>query len=410
MSVSQMLLANFTPEPRPASVQQGEADGLGEGGDSFAGLLASQNLGDLQASLVDDAAGVEDLSLAGDGKGLPELIELSAEDALLGQGSLVTIEADQAADNLAEGAQQWLQWLDEARSSLETPDASDGPEAVPLTRPDTLGLAPDIRSAAVDSREGLLAPLEAGKGKTDIAQSPGELGARDAAASRAQGNDLQAHTAPLQRAASVALAAETQAVVAQRMQDPEALLPRQTGAEAEALDGRSGSSQSLAAQAALTARPVAAPAQALGVPFNQSGWGEAMVEKVMWMSSQTLRSVEIRLDPEELGPLEIRIQNRGQENQIQFLSQNPSVREALESQMFRLRELFSQQGMDRVDVTVADNSPRDASGGQAHAGSGERGGQSSRAEGAPRAEPEQSIMTTSAAARVSSDRLVDYYA
>ena len=39
------------------------------------------------------------------------------------------------------------------------------------------------------------------------------------------------------------------------------------------------------------------------VPFGHQSWGEAMVERVMWMSSQNLRSVEIQLDPAELGPL-----------------------------------------------------------------------------------------------------------
>src|SRR5690606_26883351 len=111
-----------------------------------------------------------------------------------------------------------------------------------------------------------------------------------------------------------------------------------------------------AAAAALTARPVAASTQAMGVPFGQPSWGEAMVEKVMWMSSQNLRSVEIQLDPAELGPLEIHIQQRGQELQVQFVSQNPSVREALEAQMHRLRDMFGQQGMEQAEVSVSDRS------------------------------------------------------
>ena len=111
-----------------------------------------------------------------------------------------------------------------------------------------------------------------------------------------------------------------------------------------------------AAATALTARPVAGAAQPQSVPFGHQSWGESMVERVMWMSSQNLRSVEIQLDPAELGPLEIHIQNRGQEMQVQFVSQNPSVREALEGQMHRLREMFAGQGLEQADVTVADRS------------------------------------------------------
>ena len=64
-----------------------------------------------------------------------------------------------------------------------------------------------------------------------------------------------------------------------------------------------------AAQGALSARPVLATAQTLGVPFGQPAWGEALMDKMLWASSQNLRSVEIRLDPAELGPLEIHIQS-----------------------------------------------------------------------------------------------------
>ena len=36
------------------------------------------------------------------------------------------------------------------------------------------------------------------------------------------------------------------------------------------------------------------------------------------------------------------------------MSAHPSVREALDSQMHRLREMFTQQGMGQVDVNVSD--------------------------------------------------------
>src|SRR5690606_1867508 len=140
------------------------------------------------------------------------------------------------------------------------------------------------------------------------------------------------------------------------------------GEEGDALEGlgRSHAASSSAATP-LTARPVAAPMQPATVPFGHQSWGEAMVERVMWMSSQNLRSVEIQLDPAELGPLETHIQTRGQELQVQFISQNPGVREALEGQMHRLREMFAGQGMEQAEVSVADRS----AGEQARQGEGQ---------------------------------------
>ena len=53
--------------------------------------------------------------------------------------------------------------------------------------------------------------------------------------------------------------------------------------------------------------------------------------------------------------------------QVQFISQNPGVREALEGQMHRLREMFAGQGMEQAEVSVADRS----AGEQARQGEGQ---------------------------------------
>ena len=41
--------------------------------------------------------------------------------------------------------------------------------------------------------------------------------------------------------------------------------------------------------------------------MQQAGWSEAVVDRVMWLSSQNLKSAEIQLDPAELGRMEVRI-------------------------------------------------------------------------------------------------------
>lgn len=92
------------------------------------------------------------------------------------------------------------------------------------------------------------------------------------------------------------------------------------------------------------------------VPMQQAGWGEAVVDRVMLLSSQNLKSAEIQLDPAELGRLEVRISLNQEQTQVSFASANAGVREALEGQMHRLRELFTQQGMNLLDVSVSDQS------------------------------------------------------
>lgn len=111
-----------------------------------------------------------------------------------------------------------------------------------------------------------------------------------------------------------------------------------------------------AMQQAAAQREAAAAAQQQPLPLRQPGMSEALVERVMWLSSQNLRSAEIQLDPAELGRLEIRISLNQEQAHVSFVSPHASVREALEGQMHRLREMFAQQGLDQLDVNVSDQS------------------------------------------------------
>lgn len=100
-------------------------------------------------------------------------------------------------------------------------------------------------------------------------------------------------------------------------------------------------------------RPVLAPGQPLNM--QQPNLSEAVVDRVMWLSSQNLKSAEIQLDPAELGRMEIRIDMSKEHSQVTFLSPHAGVRDVLEGQMQRLRDMFAQQGMS-MDVNVSDQS------------------------------------------------------
>ncbi|VVP79701.1 hypothetical protein PS914_02085 [Pseudomonas fluorescens] len=113
--------------------------------------------------------------------------------------------------------------------------------------------------------------------------------------------------------------------------------------------------------AALT--QAATPKTANALPVNQpialhqSGWTEEVVNRVMYLSSANLKAADIQLQPAELGRLDIRVNMvPDQQTQVTFMSAHPGVREALDGQMHRLREMFAQQGMGQVDVNVSDQS------------------------------------------------------
>lgn len=114
------------------------------------------------------------------------------------------------------------------------------------------------------------------------------------------------------------------------------------------------------------------------VPMAQAS--QALSERLVIMIQNEMSHATIRLDPPELGMMDIRIQVQNDQTQIQILVQTPQVREALESQSTRLREYLEQQGLSLADLDVTDqqqqnerqNSEQDDNSG-ATAGQGDTG-------------------------------------
>ncbi|MGB5261473.1 MAG: flagellar hook-length control protein FliK [Gammaproteobacteria bacterium] len=106
---------------------------------------------------------------------------------------------------------------------------------------------------------------------------------------------------------------------------------------------------------------ITSPAR-ISIPVGEAGWGRAVGEQVVWHVSQNIQAANLRLNPQHLGPLEMQVQMEGDKATLAFTSQHAAVRDALESSLPRLREMFAQNGLDLVDVNVSqDNgSGRDA--------------------------------------------------
>ncbi|OPX56807.1 hook-length control protein FliK [Oceanospirillum multiglobuliferum] len=92
-----------------------------------------------------------------------------------------------------------------------------------------------------------------------------------------------------------------------------------------------------------------------GLP-GQPGATEALNERIMMMRAKGLQMAEIRLDPPELGALTVKVKVTEGNTSIQFHSPHLEVREALESQVQRLREMMDSAGITLGDVGVSDQS------------------------------------------------------
>ena len=92
-----------------------------------------------------------------------------------------------------------------------------------------------------------------------------------------------------------------------------------------------------------------------GLP-GQPGGTEALSERIMMMRAKNMQIAEIKLNPQELGALEVRVKVVNDVANVQFHSPNPGVREALEGQIVRLREMLDGAGLSLGDVGVSDQS------------------------------------------------------
>ncbi len=144
------------------------------------------------------------------------------------------------------------------------------------------------------------------------------------------------------------------------------LLKQQGGTEVASpppLPASSVHNNALNLAAGLPAGPIikadAVPGQsppALNVPLQHPGWNQAMGDRLQWMVGHHLQSANIRLDPPELGRLDVHIQLHKDHASIAFAAPNQQVRDALESAVPRLREMMNNIGLSLGDVNVSQES------------------------------------------------------
>src|SRR5690606_36500412 len=67
---------------------------------------------------------------------------------------------------------------------------------------------------------------------------------------------------------------------------------------------------------------------------------------------------ELRLDPPELGPVQVRVSMHNDQVNVTFNRNQIAVREALDQGAQRLRDMFAEQGLNLGDVNVSDRPER----------------------------------------------------
>ncbi len=141
----------------------------------------------------------------------------------------------------------------------------------------------------------------------------------------------------------------------------------------------------------------------LQTPTGHPGWDAEVGNRIRWMVGQNNSGFELRLNPAELGSVEVKLATEGERTNVTFFAANPAAREALEAALPRLREMFADSGMQLANADVSDQSlqrEREQLAGADGPLSGGTGGESMALE------IEQGLMPGEAAA---SKGLIDYY-
>lgn len=148
----------------------------------------------------------------------------------------------------------------------------------------------------------------------------------------------------------------------------------------------------------------AAIATNITVPVQDADWGDAMNQKIHWLTSQNVKSADIHLTPQELGPIRAKIQIQDGITTVTLHSEHAEVREALAQNLVSLNQLFHDNGLELPQVAIAGESQSDA---DMHSSS-QYNSQSEQPKN--QTSPDFQLAQAALESTVISDSLIDYYA
>lgn len=94
-------------------------------------------------------------------------------------------------------------------------------------------------------------------------------------------------------------------------------------------------------------------------PVGSQPWADEIGARLTMMAEAGKQTASLRLSPEHLGPLEIRIAINDDQASVWFGAAHADTRAAIENALPRLRELFEANGMSLADAGVHREAPRE---------------------------------------------------
>jgi flagellar hook-length control protein FliK len=124
-------------------------------------------------------------------------------------------------------------------------------------------------------------------------------------------------------------------------------------------------SQAVALNNQGTAAGVATAASAVvAAPVGSGQFAAETATKILYFAQNNVQSAQLSLNPAHLGPLDVQIRMTGAQVNLVLSSDHADTRHAMESSLPKLREMFSDQGIQLGDLSVGSRAFSNGSGAQ----------------------------------------------
>lgn len=101
------------------------------------------------------------------------------------------------------------------------------------------------------------------------------------------------------------------------------------------------------------------PQFTMNTHINQPEWSTDFSKRIQFMINSDIKNAELRLDPPELGRINIKISMNQDQASVTFTSAHGNVRESIENSIPRLRELLSDAGIQLGDANINERQQQD---------------------------------------------------
>ena len=90
----------------------------------------------------------------------------------------------------------------------------------------------------------------------------------------------------------------------------------------------------------------------MDAPVGSSGFAKELGQQITWLSGQDVKQAQIRLHPQDLGPLDVKVSVEHGRVDVNFMTQHPDTTAAVQQSLGQLHQMLGGQGLSLGHATV----------------------------------------------------------